>query len=199
MGEEVFVPAEESPPCPYFNRGHCRGISNGNCKLSHNAQTCWEEKCNKKSPTCGMRHPRSCNLFFRSSRGCHRKDCSHRHLPTQEAPTVLIAAGDDQRFDELYKTIAAQQTKMSELHARLAAQEFQTKKLLNSISKLGCKQGNTETSFKQLLETQDIKFSGEISCLGTRFISKSEFTGLKTDVSTTTEKLAQIIASTMSS
>jgi hypothetical protein len=29
MEEEVFVLAEETPPCPYYNRGHCRGISNG--------------------------------------------------------------------------------------------------------------------------------------------------------------------------
>ena len=194
MGEE----AEESPPCPYFNRGHCRGISNGNCRLSHNAQTCWEEKCEKR-PTCNMRHPRSCNLFFRSSRGCHRKDCSHRHLPTQEAPTkpahtVLIAAGDDQRFEELNNTIAAQQTLMSELRARLAAQEIQTQKLLNSISKLGCKQGNTEKSFKELLEHQDIKLVGEIGCLDIQVErNKKTMEGLKTDVSNTTEKLAQII------
>ena len=206
MGEE----AEESPPCPYFNRGHCRDISNGNCKLSHNAQTCWEEKCGK-SPTCDMRHPPSCNLFFRSSRGCHRKVCSHRHLPPQEAPTkpahtVLIAAGDDQKFAELNKTIAVQQTQMSELHARLAVQETLTQSLLNSISKLECKQentetsfkrleckqGNTETSFKRLLETLDIKFSGEISCLGTRFISRSEFTGLKTDVDTLLHKVENL-------
>ena len=164
----VLATEDEATLCPYFNRGHCRGISNGTCKFSHTAQTCWKEKC-EKDPTCKMRHPRSCNLFFRSSRGCHRQNCSHRHLPTQEDPTVLvareIAAGDDQRFDELNKKIVAQQTQMSELHARLAAQEILTKSLLNSISKLGCKQGNTEASFKRLLETQDIKFSGEIGCL----------------------------------
>ena len=189
MGEE----AEESPPCPYFNRGHCRDISNGNCKLSHNAQTCWEEKCGK-SPTCDMRHPPSCNLFFRSSRGCHRKVCSHRHLPPQEAPTkpahtVLIAAGDDRRFDELYKIIAAQQTQMSELHARLAAQEILTQSLLNSISKLGCKQGNTEKSFKELLEHQDIKRVGEIGCLDIQVErNKKTMEELKTDVNATMQK-----------
>ena len=148
--------AEETPPCPYYNIGHCRGISNGNCKLSHTTRTCWKEKC-EKGPTCVMRHPRSCNLFFRSSRGCHRQSCSHRHLATQEDPTVLVAreivAGDDQRFDELNAKIVAQQTQMSELHARLASQEILTKELLASISKLGCKQGNTEASFKRLLET----------------------------------------------
>ena len=54
---------------------------------------------------------------------------------------------------------------MSELHERLAAQEVLTKSLLATISKLGCKQGNTEASFKRLLETQNIKLSGEIGCL----------------------------------
>ena len=124
-----------------------------------------------------MRHPRSCNLFFRSSRGCHRQSCSHRHLATQEDPTVLVArentvlvareiiTDDDQRFNELNAKIVAQQTQISELHARLAAQETQTKELLASISKLGCKLGNTEASFKRLLETQDIKLSGKIRCL----------------------------------
>jgi chromosome segregation ATPase len=153
-----------------------------------------------------MRHPRSCNLFFRSSRGCHRQSCSHRHLATQEDPTVLVAreivAGDDPRFDELNMKIVAQQTQMSELHARLAAQE---------ILKLGCKQGNTEASFKRLLETQDIKHSGEIGCLDAQvqrnkktmkelkppstevnkelFNLKSEFTELKTNVNTTMQKV----------
>ena len=200
--------AEETPPCPYFNRGHCRGNSNGNCKLSHTTRTCWKEKC-EKGPTCAMRHPRSCNLFFRSSRGCHRKSCSHRHLATQEDPTVLVAgekvAEDDQRINELNAKIAAQQIQMSELHERLAAQEIQTKELLVSISKLGCKLGNTEASFKRLLETQDIKLSGEIGCLDVQVQRNkktmkelnppelsnliSEFTKMKTNVNTTMQKV----------
>ena len=206
--------AEETPPCPYFNRGHCRGNSNGNCKLSHTTRTCWKEKC-EKGPTCAMRHPRSCNLFFRSSRGCHRKSCSHRHLATQEDPTVLVAgekvAEDDQRINELNAKIAAQQIQMSELHERLAAQEIQTKELLVSISKLGCKLGNTEASFKRLLETQDIKLSGEIGCLDVQVQCnkktmkelkppstevnkdllnlKSDFTEWKTNVNTTMQKV----------
>ena len=116
-----------------------------------------------------MRHPRSCNLFFRSARGCHRQNCSHRHLATQEDSTVLvareIAAWDDDRFDELNKKLIAQQIQMSELHERLAAQEVLTKSLLTTISKLGRKQGNAEASFNRHLETQNIKLSGEISCL----------------------------------
>ena len=87
----------------------------------------------------------------------------------QENHTVLVAreiiTDDDQRINELNAKIAAQQIQMSELHERLAAQEIQTKELLVSISKLGCKLGNTEASFKRLLETQDIKLSGEIGCL----------------------------------
>ena len=198
--------AEETPPCPYFNRGHCRGNSNGNCKLSHTTRTCWKEKC-EKGPTCAMRHPRSCNLFFRSSRGCHRKSCSQRHLATQEDPTVLVArekvAEDDQRINELNAKIAAQQIQMSELHERLAAQEIQTKELLVSISKLGCKLGNTEASFKRLLETQNIKLSGEIGCLDAQVQRNkktelkppelsnliSEFTEMKTNVNTTMQKV----------
>ena len=156
-----------------------------------------------------MRHPRSCNLFFRSSRGCHRKSCSHRHLATQEDPTVLVAgekvAEDDQRINELNAKIAAQQIQMSELHERLAAQEIQTKELLVSISKLGCKLGNTEASFKRLLETQDIKLSGEIGCLDVQVQRNkktmkelkppelsnliSEFTELKTNIDTTIQKV----------
>jgi hypothetical protein len=116
-----------------------------------------------------MPYLRSCNLFFRSARGGFRLNCSHRHLATQEASTVLvaseIAAGDDDRFYELNKKLIAQQVQMSELHERLAAQEVLTKSLLVSISKLGCKQGNSEASFNRHLEPQNIKLSGAISCL----------------------------------
>ena len=126
MEPEVFVLAPETLPCPHFHRVHCKNISNGKCKLSHSAQTCWNDSC-KQPCTCGMRHPRACNLFFRSSRGCHRQNYSYRHLPTQEAPIVIMAreapAGDDQRIDELNQKIAVQHIQMSELHERLAAQE----------------------------------------------------------------------------
>ena len=57
------------------------------------------------------------------------------------------------------REIAVQHVQMSELHERLAAQEFLTNNLLNKISKLGCKLGNTEATFKQDLEAQNTKLS----------------------------------------
>ena len=64
-------------------------MKTGSCPLNHTAKTCWTVDCN--SSACEKRHPRPCNLFFRSVRGCHRSNCSHRHLPPQHAPTVLLA------------------------------------------------------------------------------------------------------------
>ena len=145
--------AEASPPWPYFNKGHCKGISNGSCKLSHTAQTCWTDKCRRKNPTCKMRHPRSCNLFFRSSRGCHRSNCSHRHLPTQHDPTVLIA-----------RQTAAGGTQ-SDLHEKLAAQEVVIQSLPHNVSRLESKLGNNEKLSKENLEMLNIKLSGEIGFL----------------------------------
>ena len=123
MEPEVFVLAPELLPCPHFNRGHCKGIYNGKCKLSHSSQTCWKDSC-KQPRKCDMRHPRACNLFFRSVKGCHRQNCNYRHLPPKEAHVVLMAreapAGDAQRIDELYQKIAVQHVQMSELHERLS-------------------------------------------------------------------------------
>ena len=74
-------------------------------------------------------------------------------------------AGDAPRIDELYQNIAVQHVQMSELHERLAAQEVLTNNFLNKISKLGCKLDNTEATFKQNLEVQNTKVSGEIGFL----------------------------------
>ena len=63
------------------------------------------------------------------------------------------------------RNLIAQEVQSSELHEKLAAQEVQMKSLLASISKLGRKLGNFEASFNRQLETQNIKFSGEIGCL----------------------------------
>ena len=173
-----------------------------------------------------LRHPSPCNLFFRSIRGCHRQSCNYRHLSTQENNTVLIARDDDQRTNELHakmaaqqiqmselherlaaqddqELMAAQQIQMSELHERLAAQEIQTKELLVNMNKLGCKQGNNEASFKRLLETQNIKLSGEIGCLDAEVQRNketklkppelsnliSELTDLKTNIETKMQKM----------
>ena len=150
-----------------------------------------------------LRHPSPCNLYFRSIRGCHRQNCNYRHLPIQENNTVLIARDDNQKSDELHAMIAAQQIQMSELHERLAAQEIQTKELLVNMNKLGCKQGNNEASFKRLLETQNIKLSGEIGCLDAQVQRNketklkppelsnliSELTDLKTNIETKMQKM----------
>ena len=139
MEPEVPVLAPEILPCPHFLRGHCKNISNRKCKLSHNAQTCWNDSC-KQPRACGMRHPRACHLFFRSVRGCHRQSCNYKYLPPPEASVVLMAtgapAGDAPRIDVLYQKIAVQHVQMSELHERLAAQEVLTNNLLNKISEL---------------------------------------------------------------
>jgi hypothetical protein len=115
-----------------------------------------------------MRHLPSCNLFFRSARGCFRQNCSHSHLETQAFTALLaskIAAGDDVRFVELNQKLIAQEIQSSELHEKLSAQEVLMKNLLASFSKLGCKLGNFEASFHRHLETQNTKLSGEIGCL----------------------------------
>ena len=98
-----------------------------------------------------MRHPHTCNLFFRSAKGCFRQNCSYRHLKPVESHPVLLtcqpAIGDDARLVELQE--------------KLIAQEAQMKSLLSSISKLGCKIGNLKASFNSQISALDIKFSAE--------------------------------------
>ena len=147
--DQVFALAEEVSPCPHYQKGHCKGIRKA-CKLSHAAQICWKQKCTRGS-ACSMRHPRTCNLFFRSARGCFEQNCIYRQMKPVESHPVLLtcqpAIGDDARLVELQE--------------KLIAQEAQMKSLLSSISKLGCKIGNLEASFNSQISALDIKFSAE--------------------------------------
>ena len=61
--------------CSHYLKGHCSGMNRGDCKFSHDIETCQLSACPKTK--CMKRHPNNCFNFWKSI--CTYRRCSYLH------------------------------------------------------------------------------------------------------------------------